>query len=103
MQVIWTEQALSAWQETAMYILTNFGEQAQIEFYQNTLSLEKIITQMPQIGKVEPLLSHLPKLYRSIVVSYQNKLIYSIEDDDITIHDFWDTRREPKSLTNSFE
>ncbi len=43
---------------------------------------------MPQVGKVEPLLSHLPKIYRSVVVSSHNKMVYSVADDSITIHDF---------------
>ena len=86
-----------------MYILANFGKPSQMEFYQKTLSWEKAISQMPNIGKVEPLLSHLPKIYRSVVVSSHSKMVYSVADDSITIHDFWDTRREPKSLVKGIE
>jgi hypothetical protein len=33
--------------------------------------------------------------YRSIVVNRLNKIVYLINNDDIEIVDFWDTRREP--------
>ena len=33
--------------------------------------------------------------YRSIVVNRLNKIVYWINNDDIEIVDFWDTRREP--------
>ena len=44
--------------------------------------------------------------YRSIVVGTLNKIIYYVDSDVIYIADFWDVRREPKTLaeqTNLFE
>ena len=38
------------------------------------------------------------KLYRSIVATKYNKIIYFIDGDTIYIADLWDTRREPDTL-----
>ena len=60
----------------------------------------------PDLGKLEPLLVKREKVYRSIVVGSLNKIIYYVDSDVIYIADFWDVRREPKTLaeqTNLFE
>ena len=49
------------------------------------------------LGKVEPLLVHRKKVYRSIVLTKKNKLVYTIDKDCICVHALWDTRREPKA------
>ena len=36
--------------------------------------------------------------YRSVVVGHLNKIVYCIIDNQISIVDFWDTRREPEAL-----
>ena len=56
--------------------------------------------QFPSLGKIEPLLADRSRLYRSVVLTRQNKIIYYIQDDTVYIVDFWDTRREPEEQAN---
>lgn len=96
MKVIWTRRAYRSWQEIALYISKTFGQKALQDFQQKTLQWEATISAMPQVGRIEPLLQGLPKMYRSVVVDKHSKMIYSIEEHIIKIDAFWDTRREPK-------
>ena len=97
MNIIWANEAFKAWCEASDYIYHNFGFNAAERFQKNTEEWQDALTQSPHIGKVEPLLKNRAYIYRSIVISHQNKLIYYIESNTIIIVDFWDTRREPKS------
>ena len=103
MKVIWTPRAYQSWCEAARYIHDVFGTKALAKFLNNTQQWENTIASMPKIGQIEPLLKGLPKVYRSVVISKLNKLIYTIESDHIKIDDFWDTRREPYSQTKGLK
>lgn len=98
MRVIWAELASIALQDTADYLLVEFGSRQQDEFLTEIEHLVMLMAANPQMGKTEPLLSGLSCPFRSIVVNPYNKLIYTVGDDLIEIVDFWDTRRAPASL-----
>lgn len=100
MDIIWADKAFRAWSKTADYILSVWGISSVEQFQKKTEGWQNALAQNPLLGKVEPLLAHRTKTYRSIAISKQNKLIYYIEDKTIIIVDFWDTRREPKKQAN---
>ena len=57
---------------------------------------DKMLTILtPNMGKIEPYLANQPFLYRSIVVSRINKIVYRTHDNIVYIVALWDTRREP--------
>ena len=96
MIIRWSRKAQTQQNQVAEYIYNEFGEKALRDFY---IKLDKIETELlsfPELGKVEPLLAHRSRVYRSIVVTKKNKLVYSIEADCIYVSSIWDTRREPK-------
>ena len=66
------------------------------KFKEKTEESQDRLEEFPALGKVEPLLAERSTLYRSLVLTEQNKIIYCVKDDTIYIVDFWDTRREPK-------
>ena len=101
MKIVWTRRAYLSWLDAAQYINKEFGLKALNKFNDKTKEWEKILLSMPTIGHIEPLLKGMSIMYRSIVISKQNKLIYFIESDNIIIADFWDTRREPKKLAQN--
>lgn len=96
MRIVWTKSALQSWQEIAQYIHDTFGIKALMDFQKKTTEGEEAILAMPLIGHTEPLLQGMNVMYRSIVIHKHSKLIYSIDNDIIKIHAFWDTRQEPK-------
>ncbi len=86
--------------KVARYIKTEFGEKSRNKFldeYDHTIDRLAI---NPYIGPIEPSLAHLPVEYHSLVVAKKNKIIYYVVDDDdiVKIVDFWDCRRNPKTL-----
>ena len=96
MKVIWNNWSENLLRQTADYIQVEFGKEAKVKFLQDIYHTTTLLQANPNLGKVEPLLANAPVLYRSIVVSRLNKIIYWINEDTIEIVDFWDTRREPK-------
>lgn len=98
MKVRWYPYALEALQQTAYYITINFSESSCNKFLREVVRIENLLCTNPHLGKIEPLLEGLPQVYRSVVVSHINKLIYRIEGDIIYISDLWDCRRDPSTL-----
>ena len=96
MKIIWTESAQQSQDTAAKYIFDEFGAIPLLDFYNNLDEIEEKLVAFPEIGKIEPLLQDRSILYRSIVATKYNKIIYHIDNDIIYIADFWDTRREPK-------
>lgn len=101
MKVKWCTRARSRWLATGDYIQQQFGIRSRENFILTTAEWIGVLKQMPQIGATEPLLLNRRKTYRSIVINKLSKLIYYIKGDTLYIADFWDTRREPKSLTKN--
>ena len=97
MKVIWNNWSENLLRQTADYIQVEFGKEAKVKFIKDIYYITTLLEANPNLGKAEPLLANTPVLYRSLVVSRLNKIIYWINGDTIEIVDFWDTRREPKS------
>ena len=106
MNVIWHAQAEEALIDAAVYIQNHFGKRFREKFVGSVRQTEYALRLNPYLGKLEPLLMNRVREYRSIVVGTLNKIIYYVDSDIIYIADFWDVRREPKTLaeqTNLFE
>ena len=97
MKIIWTESAQQSQDAAASYIIEEFGTMPLLDFYKNIDEIEEDLIAFPEIGRVEPLLQDRSILYRSLVATKYNKIIYYVDDDKIYIVDIWDTRREPKA------
>ena len=97
MMVRWSYKAQKQQDAIANYIYKEFGSIALREFYQKIDDVESELLTCPEMGKLEPLLKHRTRAYRSIVLNKRSKLIYTIEKDYIYISALWDTRREPKA------
>ena len=71
--------------------------------YEKIDKIEADLVEFPEMGKIEPLLKHRKKVYRSIVFTKKNKLIYTVDEDTICVHALWDTRREPKAQASKLK
>jgi len=98
MQVKWYKRATKMLDSALKYALDNFGELAAIRFYGRIKHFEALLAANPQIGRIEPLLSHRKREYRSIVVHDCFKLIYYIGSDSICIIALWNCRQNPNRL-----
>ena len=97
MKVYFSEKTEWRIDATAGYIKDEFGRKAEQDFKRKIRDIVRLLRRNPYLGPIEPLLSDLPKSYRSIVVGSLNKMVYRIVDDHIEISDFWDCRREPET------
>ena len=97
MIIRWSYKAQKQQDAVADYIFGEFGKRALLKFYQKIDKVEEELIEFPELGKIEPLLAHRKKVYRSIVLTKKNKLVYTIDKDSICVHALWDTRREPKA------
>ena len=88
--------------KTAKYIKKAFGTKSEDKFLQEVKHTVKLLGVNPYIGSVE---MSLPSniVYRSIVVANRNKIVYVIKDNLVDVIDFWDCRRNPKTLASQIE
>ena len=96
MIIRWSHKAQKQQNQVAEYIYNEFGEKALLDFYNKLDKIETELLSFPELGKIEPLLTNRSRVFRSIVITKKNKLVYSIEADYIRVTAMWDTRREPK-------
>ena len=97
MKIHWSKRAAAALHQVEEYILQEFGERIRREFMDEVDQAVLALTEMPMMGKLDPLFAHRHQAYRSIVVRRLNKIVYHVKGDTIHIAAFWDTRREPKA------
>ena len=100
MNIIWSESALDVFSATADYVQENFGDIACAKFIQKVKHTADILSCNPGIGIIEPRLSKASIKYRSINADGINRIVYFVEEDCIHIVDFWNMRRNPKTLAN---
>ena len=103
MIIRWSYKAQKQQDAAADYIFKEFGAIALLEYYEKIDKIEADLVEFPEMGKIEPLLKHRKKVYRSIVFTKKNKLIYTIDEDTICVHALWDTRREPKAQASKLK
>ena len=100
MKIHWHKRAADALHQVEEYILQEFGEKVRREFMDEVDQAVLALSDMPTMGKIDPLFVHRRQTYRSIVIRRLNKLVYYAKGDAIHIAAFWDTRREPKAQAN---
>ena len=103
MQVIWEKQALEQLDRMIEYGQDTFGERVARKFYERIKSYDALLAGNPHLGIREPLLEDYPQRFRSIVAHKNCKIIYYVENDTLHIADLWDTRREPRQLSQSLK
>jgi len=103
MTVRWSPGAKTALDEATSFIEREFGVKARTRFKLEVRRINNLLKTNPNIGQIEPLLADRLTTYHSIVVNRLNKMVYRIMEDHIEIADFWDVRREPKSLANQIK
>ena len=74
---------------------------AAFDFIDGVEEYDDKLCKYPEMGAPEPLLKDRKKnIYRSLIVSKYNKVIYVVDDNHrVTIVDMWDMRREPSRLS----
>lgn len=99
MKVIWSYRASKALHALETYIQKGFGEIKRQEYMQQAEKTANRLEKFPNIGRLDPLLAHRKKPYRSVLMTPTTKMIYYIDSDNdrIIIVDCWDTRREPNT------
>ena len=102
MSVIWSRQAVYAWQRIAEYILRQFGEKALLDFREETVYEEKLLLAMPRGGQLVAM-SHSSIEFRYRLIHRLTKMVYHIAGETIYIDTFWDTRMNPENLIQYLE
>ncbi len=98
MKVVWMNKARRAFVDTALYVKEQFGERVALDLYDEVDACNEYLTINPYIGKKEPLLEGRAVEYHCLIVKKLNKIIYRVDDDMVTVVDFWNLRRDPKNL-----
>ena len=97
MKIHWHKRAVAQLHQIEEYVLHDFGERVRQEFMDDVEQAVISLTDMPTIGKLDPLFVHRKLAYRSVIIRRLNKVVYYVKGETIHIAAFWDTRREPKN------
>lgn len=100
MKPIWSEGAVSDWEDIARYIAIHFGKKAFDEFDDATDQAEKQITEFPGSGTPLKTRKHRNLGLKFVFISKLSKMIYHVDGETVVIDVIWDTRQSPKRLAN---
>lgn len=98
MQVRFTDKAVTHLESIVDIFVEYAGERYAKNFTNLVESKLNQLQQFPTIGFREPLLEGRRKLYRSVIIYQNYKMVYYVDDDTIWISAFWDMRMNPKRL-----
>jgi len=93
MKIIWTEKALTSFEEIINYLINKFGSNTTLKFYEETMSIIESIDKNNDIGKRID-----NSIYRQFIIAKKTSMIYSIRVDEVYLHYFWDNRGNSKRL-----
>ena len=100
MRIRWTRKARRELQRVGKHLSSEYGARSKERLLQDVFHVTELLSEFPHLGPVEPSLAHRTYMYRSIVVTPLNKIIYTVHNNAIEIIDFWDTRRDPAALAD---
>lgn len=76
----------------------NFGKTKAKDIVTSILNTVNLLGKFPDMGSLEPLLSHRAEPWRSLVIHRNTKVIYLVGVNTINIATLWDTRQRPNRL-----
>jgi plasmid stabilization system protein ParE len=91
LEIIWQDSALSRFENIISYINREFGFKAAKLHTSKVLSILDTLAAFPELGPVQV----KSKNIRGFVLSKQITMFYRIEDHQLIIIDFFDTRLSP--------
>ena len=100
-KVIVTPSAIGDEKDIFSYYETNFSHSFSKKLLKEFVAYARRLEQMPEMGLKEPLLEHLNRNYRYVLVLRRYKLVYLYENGTCFILMVWDCRQNPKLLENS--
>jgi len=72
--------------------------QAATKLYNDIYDNATRLKEQPNMAAKEPILTDLSKIYRSLVVRNNYKVVYYTDNDIIYITAIWDCRQNPKKM-----
>ena len=99
-QVVWSEFAESQLDEIYCYYSKNISIQIAKKLTNNILLATQKLEYTPRLGQKEPLLENRVQNYRYLIHT-NYKIIYSINNEIVYIHDIFDTRQNPIKLNRN--
>lgn len=89
----WEKEALTVMKKIFDWYLEEMGTKAADKFKNGIIKAVNTLEVCPTIGKIEPMLAHRDKCYRSFAEHSNHKIIYFIENDIVHIVYIWDNRQ----------
>jgi plasmid stabilization system protein ParE len=96
-KVIWTKKAFGQLERAIKYIREEQGFSYAETVLNKILQTTELLEHSPNIGTVEPLLTHKKSEYRFLVI-WSYKIIYRTTNDKAVISRVFHTSRDPKRL-----
>ena len=104
MKTIWSVVAQQQLDEIYEF-LAQQSERAAVDLYNDILDETDRLCIFPEMAAFEPLFKKKPRVYRSLVIKHNYKVIYRVdyEKDEIIVTSVWDCRSDPKILKKNFK
>lgn len=100
MRVKWFSPAHRDLLRIRYYCESYFGKRIAQNAVVSIKHIVDSIGQFPNLGPLEPLLSHRVESWRSFVVHKNTKVIYLIGSETVNIAALWDTRQRPEKMAD---
>ena len=99
MKLRFTKQARIAFLQIVDIFVEYAGQRPANLFIEKTNQCDNKLLKYPHTGHPEELLADRKRLYRTISINTNYRLIYHVTSTTIWIVDVWDRRRDPLKLT----
>ena len=90
-QIKWTKRADSTLYKQVSYLAEHWPDQVVAEFVDKVYHVANLLTNFPEMGKV----LDVEKGIRSVLINPYVRLSYRIEDENVILIRFTDTRQKP--------
>lgn len=98
MKIRWFTPALRDLKHIKKECKKRFGDSVASQTSSKIKQTVYLLEKFPNMGPLEPLLSHRAEPWRSLVIHRNTKVIYLIGANTINIAALWDTRQRPNRL-----
>lgn len=98
MEIVLSDKFRERWDDYLDYCALNYGKKMAEKKSQSMFKILNGILAFPESNRIEPLLQNKDKEYRAVNFDKIFRIIYTVDEDKITIVNLWNTKMNPSKL-----
>ena len=98
MKLVWSDRFKEKIRDYFDYCLINYGKALTSKKQSKLNNMLKGLRMYPESGRIEQLLKGMEKEYRALNFDKLFRIIYTVNEDEITLETLWNTKMNPRKL-----